>query len=431
MRFVRQFADRVRAKRRTVRMRLTLVYSGFFLISASALLALTYLLVSNATQGALSYRGDNGIAGSIDELPQPKASGEQPQLTPTQVDDQQLQLLRDRAIQQRSDNMHQLLVQAGIALVIMVLVSVVLGWITAGRILRPLRTITLTARRISATDLHRRLALDGPDDELKQLGDTFDELLGRLEAAFQAQRLFVANASHEMRTPLARQRVLSQVALADPNATVSTLRAAHQRVVAAGAQQERLIAALLTLARSHTGIETREPFDLADLVEQALVTRRSEAGTRGLTLRADLGSARTVGDPRLAERLVANLIDNALRHNVADGTVEIGTGVVDGSPELSVGNTGPEVPAGDIEELLQPFRRRTSDRSGKKDKDTDGFGLGLSIVQAIVRAHDAALDVQPRPGGGLTIRVVFGVLVRGAETEKTTAVSGRHVNPQG
>ncbi|MFD1047780.1 sensor histidine kinase, partial [Kibdelosporangium lantanae] len=135
--------------------------------------------------------------------------------------------------------------------------------------------------------------------------------------------------------------------------------------------------------------------------------------------------------PRLAERLVANLIDNALRHNVADGTVEIGTGVVDGSPELSVGNTGPEVPAGDIEELLQPFRRRTSDRSGKKDKDTDGFGLGLSIVQAIVRAHDAALDVQPRPGGGLTIRVVFGVLVRGAETEKTTAVSGRHVNPQG
>jgi len=413
MRFIRQLADRVRAKWRTVRMRLTLVYGGLFLISASALLALTYVLVGNATQGALSYQGDNGITGSIDELPQPRASGEQPQLTPSQVDDQ---LLRDRAVQQRSDNMHQLLVQAGIALVVMVLVSIVLGWIIAGRILRPLRTITLTARRISATDLHRRLALQGPDDELKHLGDTFDELLGRLEASFQAQRLFVANASHEMRTPLARQRVLGQVALADPDATVATLRTAHRRVLAAGAQQERLITALLTLARSHTGIETHEPFDLRDLVEQSLVTRRPEAATRGLTLRADLGSAPTVGDPRLAERLVTNLIDNALRHNVTDGTVEIRTGFVDGEPELSVGNTGPQVQAEDIDELLQPFRRQTSDRAGKRD--TDGFGLGLSIVQAIAKAHDATLDVQPRPGGGLTIRVVFGVPVHDAETEK-------------
>jgi len=404
MRFFRQFADRMLAKRRTVRMRLTLVYGGLFLISALALLALTYVLVSNATQGALSYQGDNGITGSIDELPQPKATGGQPQLTPAQPDERQLQLLRDHAIQQRSDNLHQLLVQAGIALVIMVLVSIVLGWIIAGRILRPLRTITLTARRISATDLHRRLALEGPDDELKQLGDTFDELLSRLEASFQAQRLFVANASHEMRTPLARQRVLGQVALADPDATVSTLRTAHQRVLAAGAQQERLITALLTLARSQSGIETHEPFDLADLVEQSLTTRRAEAEARGLTLRAELRSAPTAGDPRLAERLVTNLVDNALRHNVAHGSVEISTGIVAGKPELSVANTGPQVPADDIETLLQPFRRQKPDRAGK---DVDGFGLGLSIVQAIAKAHDATLAVRPRPDGGLAIRVVF------------------------
>jgi signal transduction histidine kinase len=409
MRPIRLFAEKVRAKLRTVRMRLTLVYGGLFLLSASALLTLNYALVSNATQGAVSYQGDNGMNGTIDELPagqQPsRIPGDVRQLTPSQIDGQ-LQVLRDRAIQQRSDNMHQLLVvQAGIALAIMGLVSIVLGWLIAGRILRPLRTITLTARRISATDLHRRLDLRGPDDELRQLGDTFDELLGRLEASFRAQRQFVANASHEMRTPLARQRVLAQVALSDPDATVASLRTAHQRVLAAGAQQERLITALLTLAKGQSGIETHDRFDLETLVEQSLVTRQPEARTRDLSLRPRLGSAPVVGDAQLAERLVTNLIDNALRHNVANGTVDISTGIVNGRPELSVSNTGPEVAADDIEQLLQPFRRLNSDRTAT----VEGHGLGLSIVHAVAKAHDATLDIQPQPGGGLSIRVIFPV----------------------
>ncbi|HKS46208.1 MAG TPA: HAMP domain-containing sensor histidine kinase [Amycolatopsis sp.] len=420
MRSIRLFADRVWAKRRTVRMRLTLVYGGLFLLSASALLALTYVLVSNATQGAVSFRNDAGISGSIDELPTPLASGQaagdQPQLTPSQVD-QQVQVLRDRAIRQRSDNLHQLVVQAGFALAIMVAVSIVLGWLIAGRILRRLRTITLTARRISATDLHRRLDLPGPDDELRQLGDTIDELLSRLEASFQAQRQFVANASHEMRTPLARQRVLGQVALDDPDATVESLRTAHRRVLAAGERQDRLITALLTLAKGQSGIEAHEPFDLETLVEEALSTRLPEAATRGLSLRTRLSPAATSGDPQLAERLVTNLVDNALRHNVAGGTVDIGTDVVNGRPELSVSNTGPEVAPGEIERLFQPFQRRESDRTAK----TEGLGLGLSIVHAIVEAHDATIDARPRPGGGLSIRVVFPVYAGETRSERTPA----------
>jgi signal transduction histidine kinase len=292
---------------------------------------------------------------------------------------------------QRADVLHELLVQSGIALALMAVVALALGWWMAGRILRRLRTVTATAREISATNLHRRLALPGPNDELKELGDTFDELLGRLQASFQAQRQFVANASHELRTPLARQRAIGQVALADPDADTASLRAAHERVLAAGVQQERLIEAMLTLTRGHAGIDVRHTFDLGEVVREVVASR-------GAPVRTSVEACPVSGHRALAERLVVNLVDNALQHNVADGWVSVTcrAGV------LTVTNTGPVVPPGEVERLFQPFQRLGPARTG------EGLGLGLSIVRAVATAHNAAVDAQARPEGGLEVRVSFG-----------------------
>src|SRR5262249_16667321 len=217
------------------------------------------------------------------------------------------------------------------------------------------------------------------------------------DASFGAQRQFVANASHELRTPLARQRVLSQVALADPDATAETLRAAHERVLAAGAQQEQLIEALLTLARGQAGLGTREPFDLAEIAGQVLRARRPEAELQGLDVRAALSAAPAAGDPRLAERLAANLVDNPPNHNHAPRHRDVATKTRDGKAVLTVVNSGPPVPSAEADRLLRPFQRLGADRTGHRT----GLGLGLSIVQAIAAAHGATLAIHPRPGGGL------------------------------
>jgi len=311
--------------------------------------------------------------------------------------------MRAAAASQHASELRQLLTYSGVALAIMAAISAGLGWLVAGRVLRPLRTITAAARDISATSLHRRLALDGPDDELKELGDTFDGLLTRLEASFAAQRQFVANASHELRTPLAWQRTLVQVALADPEADFDSLRAAHQRVLTSGAHQERILEALLTLSRGQAGLDKREPFDLATLAGHVLQARQSDAQDRQLAIHSALAPARTTGDPRLAERLIANLADNALRHNVPGGYIEIVTGTKNSRAVLSVINTGPVVPAEAVDRLLQPFQRLGTDRTGYGE----GLGLGLSIVQAITQAHGATLTIRPQPSGGLHAEVSF------------------------
>jgi signal transduction histidine kinase len=420
-----------RLPRRTIRLRLTLIYGGLFLICGAGLLAITYVLVSNATAGYFSARGPNGsIVGSFVGGPHGAPDGSPPSLmtsngsgrrcpgpgcrqqaaswskvirfTPAQARavTQQMQAL---AASQHDSELHQLLVESGIALAIMAVVAVALGWVVAGRVLRPLRTITATARDISATSLHQRLALAGPDDELKALGNTFDDLLARLEASFRAQRQFVANASHELRTPLAWQRTLVQVALADPDADAASLRAAHERVLASGAQQERILEALLTLSRGQGGLDRREPFDLGPLASQVLHARQPEAQDRQLDLHTALAPAPATGDPRLAERLIANLVDNALRHNAPGGYVEVVTGTRGSRPVLSVINTGPVVPAEAVDRLLQPFQRLRPNRTGHGD----GLGLGLSIVQAIAQAHGATLTISSQPSGGLRAEVSF------------------------
>jgi signal transduction histidine kinase len=299
--------------------------------------------------------------------------------------------------------MRQLLSYSGVALAIMAAISAGLGWIVAGRVLRPLRTITAAAKDISATSLHRRLAMTGPDDELKELGNTFDGLLARLEASFTAQRQFVANASHELRTPLALQRTLVQVALADPGADFESLRAACERVLASGAHQERILEALLTLSRGQAGLDKREPIDLATLAAHILHARQSDAQDRQLAIHSALAPAPAIGDPRLAERLIANLADNALWHNAPSGSIEVLTGTRNSCAFLSVINTGPVVPAAAVDRLLQPFQRLSTDRTGHGE----GLGLGLSIVQAITQAHGATLTIRPQPTGGLHAEVSF------------------------
>jgi signal transduction histidine kinase len=372
-------ALRTRLPRRTVRLRLTLWYGGLFLISGTGLLAVTYALVAQAR-----FTPKFG-KGPINRNP---------------FSHQQVRALM---LHQHAAELHQLLARSAMALGLMTVLSIALGWIVAGRALRPLRTITAAAREISAASLGERLALGGPDDELRELADTFDGLLARLEASFCTQRQFIASASHELRTPLARQRVISQVALADPNATVETLRTAHERVLASGAQQQQLIEALLTLALGQAGLDKREPFDLAALTTQVLAARRSEAKYRNLTLHATLGPAAVTGSPHLTERLAANLVDNALRHNAPGGRADVSTATRNFRAILSVANTGPAIPAAAVDRLFQPFQRLGTERTS----GGEGLGLGLSIVRAIANAHSASVTARPRPGGGLLVEVTF------------------------
>jgi signal transduction histidine kinase len=286
-----------------------------------------------------------------------------------------------------------------VSLAALLLVSLGMGWVVAGRLLRPLRAITATARDISATRLHRRLGPTGRTAEFAELAETLDRLFARLEAAFAAQRRFVAHASHELRTPLTAQRALLQVALADPAASMDSLRTACQEVLAVGASEERLIESLLTLARGEQGVEQREPLDLARVAGNVLADRPT--GT--VTISASLQPAPTSGDPRLVESLVANLVDNAERHNTPGGWVQVGTGTTEGRASIVVSNGGPVVPATDVGRLFEPFQQL----SGRPVGNGPGHGLGLAIVRAIADAHAAALHVQPRDGGGLDVAVTF------------------------
>jgi signal transduction histidine kinase len=379
--------------RPTVRLRLTLLYGGLFLISGTGLLATMYLLLR---AGHLSISTHPSNAASLP----PSAGGGagRPIQTEHPV---------SAAHQVSSIDLHQILVPSAIALAIMAVVSIGLGWLVAGRVLRPLRTITTAARDISANDLHQRLALDGPDDELRELGSTLNELLNRLEASFKAQRQFVANASHELRTPLARQRTLIEIALGDPHATVQSLQANNQRVLAAGEQQERLIEALLTLARSERGLDHRESLDLAAITSEVLASYSPEARRRGVQIEIALAAAPSSGDRRLIERLIANLVDNAIRYNTPSGRVvvhtalETGKGIGPDNAVLTVTNSGPVIPAPDAERLLRPFQRLEADRRAH----SDGTGLGLSIACAIAAAHGGTLTARPQPCGGLRIEV--------------------------
>jgi signal transduction histidine kinase len=403
--------------RRTVRLRLSLLYGCLFVASGAVMLIITNLLVRHASGNFLFVTGSSsdgsstaavlagGGSGSVTAIPSPAGANDPAQLR-AQAQQQAKQLV-DEALHQHAAELHQLLIQSLIALAIMSVLSIGLGWLVAGRALRPLRTITAAARDISSSNLHARLALSGPDDELKELGDTFDALIARLERSFQSQRQFVANASHELRTPLTLQHALLEAALLDPDATLQGWRATGERALAASQEQERLIAALLTLARSERGLTQHEPLDLSLLSASVLATRQADANNHDVQVLARLDPAPTVGDPELAERLIANLIDNAMRHNVAGGRVEVVTDASDGRAVLSVRNTGPIIAPSEIDRLFEPFQRA----GGERTSYDGGLGLGLSIVQSIATAHDATITARARAAGGLDVAVSFPVAV--------------------
>jgi signal transduction histidine kinase len=447
----------LRFPRRTARLRLTALCGGLFLLSGAALVAITYGLFERATAFRSPHLpkiphtpavvGDlqlpPGLAQAQKQLAQARQFLSQDQhqlvtgpphiLLPSQLiaDQRQLtaaqhQLAHDQhqlstavnqlaaavhqVVQagsaeatQRAADSHQLLVTSGIALAIVAVLALIAGWLVAGRMLRPIRTITRTARKISSTNLGERLALDGPEDELKELGDNLDDMFGRLDAASDAQRHFVANASHELRTPLTVERTLLQVALDDSDTTSAEWRATAEEVLASNDEQARLIEALLTLASSESGICGQEHLDLAPIVTATLANLQPEIDRRGIHVEEVIAPAPLEGDPLLVERLVVNLLSNAVRHNVADGSVEVVVGTRDGKAALTVTNTGPRIPAAEVDRLFQPFQRLDQRRAHYKD----GYGLGLSIVRAIATAHHATISAHPAADGGLFVAVSF------------------------
>jgi signal transduction histidine kinase len=351
-----------------------------------------------------SFKADNTLCSRLlnDSIPGPGPTAKR---IASSVQNQ-LNVIVERAngalTTQRSRSLRVLLTWSGVALGVLALISILLGWLVAGRALRPLRTMSSRARRITEQNLHERLSVDVQEDELGELAGTFDGVLARLEHAFDAQKRFVANASHELRTPVTLERALLEIALANPETDAETLRRTCERVLASTKQQEQMIEALLTLARSQSGTDVDAPADLAELAQDAVTLRQRRAD--GLTLATDLHPAPLTGDPALLERLVANLVENAIVHNRADdGWISVETGHDTAGSWLRVSNSGPEVPEGKISEIFEPFRRM----DGERTATVTGVGLGLSIVRAIADLHGATIDAGPVQGGGLRVRVRF------------------------
>lgn len=385
--------------RPTIRIRLTLLYGGMFLIAGIVLLSIIYMLAAQALHdaGSVSFR----VAGTNVQI----TSDTCPQLGAALNNDQLNDAIKACTSAQRQQALDSLLNRALLALVGLSVMAFAFGYAMAGRVLSPLGRITRTARRVAGTDLTRRIELDGPDDELKELADTFDDMLDRLERAFTAQQRFVGNASHELRTPLAINRTLLEVHISDPEAPPE-LHQLGKTLLATNERSEQLVEGLLLLARSDNQIVERKPVDLAEVAERAIDQTRAEALARKVEIRGERESATVQGNGVLLERIALNLVQNAVRYNVPeDGWVEVTTEVSDGQALLVVSNTGPVVPAYEIDNLFEPFRRLRTERTGS-DK---GVGLGLSIARSVARAHGGRIIAEPREGGGLVMRVTLPV----------------------
>jgi signal transduction histidine kinase len=396
--------------RRPVRLRLALIYSGLFLLAGTLLLAVTYGLVADSLSSSANvsqrqaYPAPSPQAFEGSKLYQICKSGkaEPYQLAKCKAAANAAYASGKNAgvLAARTQTLNHLLDYSVASLAFFALISAVLGWIVAGRALRPVHAITAAARRASEANLSERIALTGPEDELKELADTFDAMLARLEAAFASQRRFVANASHELRTPLTVMRTAIDVTLAKPARTPDQLEAMATEVRQAVERAEAMIEALLTLARSDRGQGSRSALDMAVFAEDALDAAAPAIRACSLTVASELAPGIAVGDPVLVERLVVNLVDNAVRHNVPDGWVEVSTGSRDGMAFISVANSGPVIPDAEVPSLFEPFRRLCPQPDAP-----DGSGLGLSIVASVVTAHHGYLSARPSPGGGLEVLV--------------------------
>ena len=391
-------------KKATIRVRLTLLYGGLFLVAGVILLGVTYLLVKQTVappgKGALIISKTDASKADVTFVTgEPKIQLSNGQ---TVTPEQAAGAIEAQQIQFQQHTLNSLLTQGSIALGVVGIGALGFGWIIADRALRPVGQITATAQRVAAATsahrgLHERIGLRGPQDEIKQLADTFDDMLERLDRSFDGQRRFVANASHELRTPLAINRALLEVTASRPDSSTETRQLADT-LLSVNARHERLIDGLLTLADSESQITDRTSVNLADVAQH--VIDQTDAGT--ITVgRSDLSAAPVHGDPMLLERLVQNLVDNAIRHNTPDGWFRVVTDTRDGNAVLTVTNTGPVVAPYDIPAIFEPFRRLATPRT-RSDR---GLGLGLSIVRAVARAHSGEATAAPRPGGGLEVTV--------------------------
>jgi signal transduction histidine kinase len=380
-----------RRPRRSIRLRLAALLTALFVLLGGALLGVSYALVRS------------NLTADHSEAFQPDADGVGvPHARDGASDQRRFAAQRQEAQDRFADEaLRELTVQYLAILGAMVLLSGALGWLVAGRVLRPMSEITATARRVSKESLHERIALEGPDDELKQLAETFDSMLGRLEAGFERERAFVRNASHELRTPLSVIRTEADVTLADEADDPEALRRSLAVVREAGARSERLIDALLALARADRDDHPRAEVDLSQLVRQVI----DETDLDGLGLGLTLRPARVLGDRQLLRTMAANLIDNAVRHNTADGWIEIRTESVGQETRLEISNSGAIIAAEEGASLTEPFRRLGTARTG------DGLGLGLSIAASVAQAHGGQLAIDPLERGGLRISIRLPALV--------------------
>jgi signal transduction histidine kinase len=388
--------------RRTVRLRLTVLYGALFLVSGAALLGFTYLLVDHThSRNLVTIRG-RGAPGQATHFlygfgatspPSPPPGTPESLLARTKE-------LRAQADRQRASELSTLLVDSGIALGIMTILSVLLGWLVAGRVLAPLRTMTATTRRISERSLHQRLALEGPDDELKELGDTIDGLLERLEAAFDAQRRFVANASHELRTPLTVMRTSLDVAAAKPGPVQPQVMVLTDKLREGLDQADRLLESFLILARAQHGtLPDQSEVSLTKAVSGAIAARAGAIEDKGLDVRVDIDELRVRGSETLLARMIGNLIDNAVRHNERSGWVRVSGTAQNGTVRVVIESGGERLDEEKVRELAAPFRRLAADRTSS----ADGFGLGLSIVAAIAAAHGGSVELHALREGGLQV----------------------------
>ena len=380
-----------RPPRPTVRARLTLLYAGLFAVCAAIVVAVSYILVARLEpQG----QGEQAPASFLARC-RSEQLGAHPNGRLLAKCNAYFQLQGAR--HQRDVTLSHLLQYSLITLAVVIALAAILGWIAAGRALRPLHRITAAARAASEHNLSARVALPGPRDELQELAETFDEMLDRLQVAFEGQKRFIANASHELRTPLAVMRATVDVVLDNPDSTPADLRGMAIDIRAAVDHAEHLIGALLILARNERGLTVHEEFDLATVAEDVLDT----ADLADHRVHTTLEPAVISGDPVLVERLVANLVDNAVRYNAASGDIWVSTRTVPGSSQLSVANTGPLISSAEADSVFQPFQR-LNDRTSH-----EGFGLGLTIVASIAAVHGGAATACPRDDGGLSITVTI------------------------
>jgi signal transduction histidine kinase len=407
----------VRRPRPTVRARLTLLYTGLFAVCGAVVVAVSYSLVAQlGTSGQNQSPSSSDLAGIVARCRSRQPSAHLDKLLLTRCVSSLEQ--QQGAQHQRDLILSHLLEYSLITLAVAIALAAILGWIFSGRTLRPVHRITAAARAASEQNLSARVALRGPHDELHELGETFDEMLGRLQAAFEGQRQFIANASHELRTPLAVMRTTVDVVASNPDSTPADLRDMATDIRVAVDHAEQLIGALLILARSERGLTVCEEVDLATVAEDVL----DGAALGGLRLHATLEPAVIAGDPVLVERLIGNLVDNAVRYNAAAGHIWIDTRTVEGSSQLIVANTGAVISMADIDRIFQPFQRLSSRTTH------DGFGLGLAIVTSIAAIHGGTATARPRAEGGLTLTVTIpSGDAPGAGTR--TQTTGRHDAP--